>query len=152
MHCAGRGLREGSDSEKAEGMRSRNGMRTKSVGAVGCCVSTLTFIKVRFYLFSIQSACHTWRVGPTRKHMLPIDRRLPRVKHTANGAGLPSSSSVRRTTEKLHVTKAYHASHIKLQFSVFFFTTGWNQHMCPVRSGFASVSPQRKLERKNTCK
>ena len=40
-------------------------------------------------------------LGPTRKSMLPMDNMLPKVKHTANGLGLPSMSSVKRTIENM---------------------------------------------------
>ncbi len=52
----------------------------------------------------------TCRLGPMRKHMLPIESRFPRVKQTAKGAGLPNSNSVRRMTEKLHTPKRHTAS------------------------------------------
>ena len=60
-------------------------------GQVGGCVNA-------YLRGCVELKCN---LGPTRKSILPIDSKLPRVKQTANGLGLPSMSSVSRIIENM---------------------------------------------------
>ena len=97
-------------TKSKQSLRKRCGMRTRI--ALSMCVKdeanatrSVQHIMTRYEIVAnALCGCSMFLhclAGPTRKHMLPIERMFPIVKQTAKGTGFPRRSCPIRITEKL---------------------------------------------------